>query len=67
MNTAIPALAMVALADGDQHLDDRRRLQVRATTDRAEAGPPWPYRAEWDITPAGELVPAAPVFLPKGY
>lgn len=66
MTTTFPALAAVILADGDLHAEDALRLRDRASTPKAEAGPPWAYRAEWEITPAGDLTPAPPVYFPGG-
>ena len=56
-----PETTIQALADGDLHRRDRLRL-----AQQRPARPPWPVRADIDITPQGAVVPAAPVLTDEG-
>ncbi|MHB1063555.1 MAG: hypothetical protein ACYC1Z_03515 [Georgenia sp.] len=63
----VAAARTAALADGDWHLRDLARLEkTREGRRRGPARPPWPLRADFELSPDGVLSVAAPVLTMQG-
>lgn len=61
----VNAVIKRGLRDGDFHLRELRRL-ANAREDRTPAQPPWPFRADFELTPDGALREVPPVLTMQG-